>query len=331
MDVAKGISIILVAFHHSSLSNLSHELNAIMALFRIPLFFFLSGVFFSPSVKPLQFIAKKSDALLKPYFVTLIVMVIIPALFRDEKFLIIVLGVIYGTGQFVDWIWVPLWFLTHLWSIFMISYLFFSMVKPAKLSTIKKVLIIAFFLIIGSATMGRFFPIEMTLFDNEMIIRGLPFNLDISLLSTAYFLSGYFLSKFVKEFIPKNRILLISILVLLLVSIFTGAEISFYDKIYKEPFFATFGAISGIYTILSLSYYISKNYTLSNILSKFGFASLFVLIFHLPINVFFQEIFNSNSLWVIIISFLVCIILPLLIKKLIESSSILKLLYFPIK
>jgi fucose 4-O-acetylase-like acetyltransferase len=70
VDIAKGISIILVALFHSKLKTVIPELIQPMGLFRLPLFFFLAGLFFSAAPSPAVFIGKKADVLLKPYFVT---------------------------------------------------------------------------------------------------------------------------------------------------------------------------------------------------------------------------------------------------------------------
>jgi len=44
IDIAKGISIILVALFHSKLKLFAPDIINSMGLFRLPLFFFLSGV-----------------------------------------------------------------------------------------------------------------------------------------------------------------------------------------------------------------------------------------------------------------------------------------------
>ena len=59
IDIAKGISIILVAFAHSKLRPYLPELNNALSLFRMPLFFFLSGIFFSAAINPDIFLIKK--------------------------------------------------------------------------------------------------------------------------------------------------------------------------------------------------------------------------------------------------------------------------------
>ncbi len=71
IDIAKGISICLVAMFHSQLGNYYPSIIDPMGLFRMPLFFLLSGIFFSWNPEPHYFFTKKFDSLLKPYFVVL--------------------------------------------------------------------------------------------------------------------------------------------------------------------------------------------------------------------------------------------------------------------
>lgn len=47
IQVAKGMAIILVAFNHSDLAAMLPTVNDALRTFRVPLFFFLAGVFFS--------------------------------------------------------------------------------------------------------------------------------------------------------------------------------------------------------------------------------------------------------------------------------------------
>lgn len=71
IDIAKGISIALVALNHSAIPEDQIAVTDNFNLFRLPLFFFLSGIFFSSYASTGKFLLKKSDALLKPYFIVL--------------------------------------------------------------------------------------------------------------------------------------------------------------------------------------------------------------------------------------------------------------------
>ncbi len=333
IDIAKGISILLVAFAHSELSKLLPTFNHATMLIRMPLFFFLSGVFFSLSVRPLPYIARKTDALLKPYFVTLFLLVLTTILLGNgqdawQEFK----GIIYGTGETIRW--GPLWFLTHLWSLFVVTYFVFYHTKLPVRSNLIKISFVVMLFVVGSFTVDMFWKKPVFIFGNEVILPGLPFSVDIIFLSMAFFVSGSFLSQRVRNFKPRVAILLITVFIFITIFINTEAVIHFYSRRYQEPVFATLAAFSGIYIVLSLSYYMSKNKFITYILTTFGSASLFILIFHAPVGIKSYNILDkylSFQIFDAILAFLISIIVPLFIMKIIQKSNFLMFFYFPLK
>ncbi len=334
IDIAKGISILLVAFGHSDLSHLSPALHESLGLFRMPLFFFLSGVFFSVSSKPKAFILDKTDALLKPYFVTLFSFAFLSSIFPEYVGSKSLVGVFYGNGSVIQV--EPLWFLTHLWALFMLSYLLFYYTGLQKASDMIKVLFILFLFVFGSFYIDTFKYFHLTISTKEIPLRGLPYSLDIASISIAFFLSGHFLSKRIQLFRPNIKILLFAVFTLTSISIYTDAYIELNQRTYNEPLMTTFAAFAGIYMILSISYYFSGNRFLTTFFTTFGVASLFILLFHFQIhnNVYTllheHSIFNSFALDAII-AFIISISVPLLIREVILKSEFLKLFYLPLK
>src|SRR5215475_6603382 len=126
IDIAKGITIVCVAFTHSHLRNFLPGLNESLALFRMPLFFFLSGIFFNEAIDFAELVLSKTDSLLKPYFVTLGALLLIDIML-GRQFVTELKGILYGNGETIRSM--PLWFLTHLWVLFIFSYLIFSITK----------------------------------------------------------------------------------------------------------------------------------------------------------------------------------------------------------
>ena len=157
IDIAKGISIFLVALYHSgpiygalAHSKLSFSFNAVvepMSLFRLPLFFFLSGVFFTWAVRPKIFLVKKSEALLKPYFSVLLLLFSISIAFGSDALLWQLAGIIYGNGDTIRW--VPLWFLPHLFSVYLFTYVLFRFFKFYQLPLGLMVIVLLIFVSIG--------------------------------------------------------------------------------------------------------------------------------------------------------------------------------------
>ena len=79
VDLAKGICISLVVLLHV-LGDLSGAVIHVMNLFRMPLYFVLSGLFFKTYDGLMPFIKKKVNKLLMPFFFTFF-FVIIPTTF----------------------------------------------------------------------------------------------------------------------------------------------------------------------------------------------------------------------------------------------------------
>jgi len=334
IDVAKGICIVLVALHHSKLKLYFPEINHAMALFRMPLFFFLAGVFFKSSQKPINFVINKADTLLKPYFITLFSLYMMSIILGEPDSTSQLLGIFYGNGNTIEW--TPLWFLTHLWCVFFSTYILFRYTSLASKSYVIKLVVILFFLFIGSSFLKTFWKIPVSFLGNEFNLPGLPFSLDIVLISISFFMSGSFLNQRVKYFVPSLYIFLFAILLLIVISKATQAHVNLNHRIYKEPFFATIGAISGIYIIMSISNYFRKNNFLKKIFGTFGFSSLFILIFHKIVGGMVYKFFmfaneGNYNFFIAMLSFLASISVPLLIKTIIFHNEFLKLFYIPLK
>nr|WP_295865967.1 acyltransferase [uncultured Chitinophaga sp.] len=95
VDYAKGIAIIFVLYRHviygllytgANINQLMMEANEMLYGFRMPLFFFLSGLFFASSVKkrgPRNFLISKINTLLYPYLLWCVIQVTLQILFTD--------------------------------------------------------------------------------------------------------------------------------------------------------------------------------------------------------------------------------------------------------
>ena len=64
IDIAKGIGILLVVLAHNGLQAYAPFLHQFIYAFHMPLFFFLSGMFFKPEVGFLELLKKRFNSLL---------------------------------------------------------------------------------------------------------------------------------------------------------------------------------------------------------------------------------------------------------------------------
>ena len=335
IDIAKGISICLVALFHSELRNYFNYIIDPMSLFRMPLFFFLSGVFFSPETDIKKFILNKSESLLKPYFSVLIFIFLISVFSGDGALGWQLKGIFYGNGNTIAW--TPMWFLTHLFSVYIFSYSLFNISKFKTLPTILKISLLILFVTIGSLSIDAFWYTKIHILKYELELPGLPFSLDIIFVSSFFFILGSVLKEHLLRFKPNFWIFSLSSTAFLLIAINTEAHIDLNERIYLQPLYSTFGSLFGIYIIVLISYLIAKSKSLSFFPILFGEASLYILIFHTPVQDLSHTLFSNfttttnDEILLSTISFFLSLLIPLGIKTIIIKSDFLSLFFTPFK
>jgi len=114
LDIAKGIGIVLVVIAHNSILR---PFETFILPFHMPLFFFIAGVLVKESDSLKEFLYKKYNSLLLPYFFTITIVVILKFFLvinhADISFLIKnFVASLYSTGKTLAW--PHLWFLTNL-------------------------------------------------------------------------------------------------------------------------------------------------------------------------------------------------------------------------
>ncbi|GLS28009.1 acyltransferase family protein [Marinibactrum halimedae] len=341
IDIAKGISIGLVVLGHVEIFRVS-PLNDAMSLFRMPLFFFLSGVFFSIAYTPRQFFLKKSDELLKPYFVTSIgVMLLLGVVAARHGNLTQVIvqmweafiGIVYGNRDTIRW--GPMWYLTHLWLVFVAAYLLFRFTRLSERRLWVQILTITGLLISGKFLAEAVPDVALSTGVGSVSSNGLPFRFDSVLLSLAFFASGRLCRQQVVDFQPNTLLCGVALAVFLSIATFTDALIDLGVARYESPIWATLASISGLYVVLTLSYWIARVSWFSTGLMVLGNGSLFILIFHYyPLYKISQTLENLFGADLIIVSsalaYVLSILLSLMIRWVILRMKLLSWCYFPI-
>ncbi|WP_127557805.1 acyltransferase family protein [Saccharospirillum alexandrii] len=332
IDVAKGISIILVALSHSNFIYFAPKFSSALALFRMPLFFFLSGIFFTTAVSFRPFLLKKADALLKPYAITMLLVLLVLFMADSGAMLYKIKVVLYGNGQITKW--EPLWFLTHLFALHVLMYLSFRLMRISAWPSYLKVVFVVALLAAGSLLIDVFWNKTISILGQSVEFPGLPFSLDLVLISSAFFSMGFFLKDRVVEFRPVLPALVFATLVLVGVAYFTQAELVLFKRILNEPVFALLGAFSGIYIVLCVSWMLLKTDRVSRLLILYGQKSLFILIFHMFIGRSLFEAMmrywgDQYELYYALLSFVVSIVVPIYIARLVVLNKVLTFLYLP--
>ena len=337
IDIARGISIALVALFHSDLAFFIPAVVEPMSVFRMPLFLVLSGVFFSWSRPPGEFLLKKADALLKPYFFVLFIAWVFYYVSDGEAWLWKLKGMFYGNGITIQWEWVTLWFLTHLFALYASSYVLFYFLRFDQLGRGFQLLVLLLFMIAGIFLLDVFWHNPLHVFGRIIELPGLPFSMDIILISSCYFILGSILRSKIVAFKPDFRVLLVATIVFVLIAMFTDATVNLNDRIYTDPVYAFVGAAAGIYGVLALSWWCAQVNWLRAFFLQLGKASLFIMIFHVIIGYWVYTLLSENVVdkpslvFIALVAFIFSVLLPLVVKRIVERNTLLSLVFFPLK
>lgn len=225
-DIAKGVSIVLVAMNHSKISEFLPTLIEALGLLRMPLFFFLAGIFISPNNTIIDSVVRKGRALLQPYFVTLlslsIVHVFLPlnnVRFEDE-----IAGIFYGVGDTISW--TSLWFLPHLFVLASVGFVIIKSFKFEQRTASEKMVFFICLISLNYFTSQYISLLEFSLVGVEEPIRGLPFSIDLLPFSLIFFLGGYVSKNLVVDFKLSWQSLCFALASFLAICLCTTADIN---------------------------------------------------------------------------------------------------------
>lgn len=320
MDIARGIGILLVVLGHNDFEVLSLFARQMIYSFHIPLFFFLSGYFVNTSISFFDFFKKRFNGLLKPFLFTLFLIYFTSISFEKMGFntaISRILKSLYGTGHYIDW--VQLWFLPHLFVVSLYALLFITLVSRLKNRWLTWGLLLAT-LAIGLLFLHKFYPFTLSVFGKEYELWGLPFSLDLVLLSGFFFILGNQVRQVTSERTFDNLFLLVGAGIgLFLLNYLFPYLIDFNIRQYDSFLINTAEAILGILFILALSRQIDLHTKrLASGFKYLGNISLIILLFHVPIQAFWGEkVMNvtDNFPLSILVGFIMGVLGPILIYE----------------
>jgi polysaccharide biosynthesis protein PslL len=313
IDVLKGIAILFVVLGHNPLTTAHPKIFNIIFSFHIPLFFFISGYLFKPDQSIGKHIRKRFNSLLKPYLFTVLLISLAYLLVKSDTSLWwYPIWTIYGNGPNLPKAVLHLWFLPHLFLVTLIVWTLFKYIIILKNSIIARPIIVAILLVSGilglhlfwNATIPEFvsnlFSTDINSFlmngllanpayletqsldEKQFILKGLPWSIDIALISSAFFISGYFVKKYIQDkFFHKDSIAMLMLLLFAALHFFYNYTIDLNMRRYDSFLICTLLAYSGIYVCMYSAYIIaSRNNGLTKALQYIGGYTLVIFIFH---------------------------------------------------
>jgi fucose 4-O-acetylase-like acetyltransferase len=206
-----------------------------------------------------------------------------------------ILKSLYGTGHYLDW--VQLWFLPHLFVVSLYAFLFYAVMGRVNNRWVRW-LVLLLTLGVSSLFLHTFYPFSVNLLGKDLELFGLPFSLDLVLLSGFFFILGNETRQVTSEQLFGNVFfLMVTGAVLLLLDLFFAARIDFNTRVYESYVINTIEAVSGILFVLALSRQIELRVAwLGSVFKYFGKISLIILLFHVPIQDFWgQKIFAVTN------------------------------------
>lgn len=320
IDIAKGIGILVIVLAHNDLAGYHPTLHKFIYAFHIPLFFFLSGMFFRPERSFGETLRRRFNTLLKPYLFALFVIYLGEAAFDNMTFPVIagrILKSLYATGYYIDW--VQLWFIPHLFAVALFAWIAWRFVFGRVQRDWLRWLLLFAMLAAGVFAMPYFWPFKAPVIGTELY--GLPFSLDLVFASGFFFLVGYEVNRKPLENFFASPLVLAGTFGLLLTLVLTlPPSIDFNTRSYPSLWINTAEALLGITMTLSLSRNLEKwSEKAANLFRYFGRISLVILIFHVPIQETMFSKFSRLGIPTdpsIVLAFLSGVLIPALIYEL---------------
>ena len=331
MDIARGIGILVIVFAHSWFVATSPDLlYPILASFILPVFFFLSGVLFKPEQPFVEMAVRKADGLLKPFFFTMLVYVIVRALLRGQPLLPDIGGVLYASVDTIPW--QAMWFLPHFWVAILFSWVMLRLIQRLKLSLWVTGVLIAAQLLLGVWLLPLFWQLPVTLGGQHWVLPGLPFSLDITLISSTYFIVGYLARDWLRTHSGSWLTCLVSVLLFAAVFIPTWDTMDLAQRRYDSWLWTSVLAVIGVYACWALARVLMVSALLTRAMTYIGQSTLILLIFHGEIQhktVDLLERLGIHSFLAACLGLVVAVVVPLMIGEVIKRVAFLRFFYFP--
>ncbi|MEO7344801.1 MAG: acyltransferase family protein, partial [Methylotenera sp.] len=309
------------------------KLDSTFSTIRMPFFFFISGIFFSPKKDFLSYVIYKFDVLVKPFLSIIFIFLIFHLITAGSTSVLYhqVLEMLYGS--LISWPWTSIWFLPHLWIVFVFSTAVLQILNYDKQKLFLKCIFLSVLLVVGSYFISAFLNINVSFFGVNKTLHGLPFSLDLVLLTSFYFILGYTTKEFVVEFKPNYYLFFLGCVFIYMSAFHLGARIDLIQRLIHNPIFSIPSSLFGIYCGLTIAKLISKLAYIREIFLAMGVYSLFILIFH---GVIHQDLMHAifktpMSSLEGVISLFACIMASILIGVVVSKNDFLALFFKPFK
>lgn len=214
-----------VVLGHHPIAAINTKVFNVIFSFHIPLFFFVSGYLFHHDLTFIHLVRRRFNSILKPYLFTVIIVSLFYILFRDgPSFLWYLFWTVYGNGPNLPKTALHLWFLPSLFVTILLVWLAFRRLNILKESIIAQLLFVCSLFGCGFLVIDLFWALKIPqaftdifglrhlfrieglldnpayskaelLKHNQFKLYGLPWSVDIILITAGFFLSGHLVQR----------------------------------------------------------------------------------------------------------------------------------------
>ncbi|MCU1716161.1 acyltransferase family protein [Pseudomonas sp. 5P_3.1_Bac2] len=331
MDVARGVGILIIVFGHGWFAASSPDvIYPLLSAFILPLFFFISGVFFSIQQPFGEMALRKADGLVKPFLVTMLGYVLVRDIIRGQPLLPDIGGVLYASVETLPW--QALWYLPHFWVAMLLSWLMLRLMQRLGLSLLTSCLLLTAQLLLGVYFLKSFWHLPVSFGQHSFELPGLPLSLDVILVSSAFFMFGYLLRELLRQHQSSVWTFAIALAVTTCCFLAHPAVMDLAQRRYDHWFWTSIQAVSGVYLCWALSGLMMKLDWLGKVMTYIGQSTLILLIFHGEIqhkSFDFLLRHGWSEVPAATLALVIAVIVPLLIGEVIKRIPLLRALYLP--
>jgi fucose 4-O-acetylase-like acetyltransferase len=333
VDLARGLSILLVAFHHSDLASLVPATDDFFGIARMPLFFLLAGVFLRVNVSPQDFLIVKAKALLWPYVFTGLAYCIFVWLRGTPEAGWYFRWMAYGVGPKLYW--PQMWFLMHLFVAVVAAYL---VLRGGWLQRwpLRAALIVLSLCAWGATlTLDTFWGLTLPWAGRQIVLPGLPASADLLPYTAVFVIAGHLLRRQIEQITWQPLVLVGLLTVWALIAVFTDASMDLNRREHTGGVLTLIATAAAVYSLLLLTKRLATSHRfggLQSFLTKAGQSSLLILVFHLPLMRLLNALWTALELnpqqpLVAVVTLCLGVVLPLALQPLAARSPLLRSVY----
>lgn len=319
VDIARGLCIILVVWGHNAYYTDSAVNHALWSV-RMPMMFFVAGAFIKYRQPFRQLALNKADALLKPFVVMALLQAPARMAIGETDPQALAIGLLAGGGNFLPWVYY-LWYLPHLWLVFMGGHLLLNTGRFGQWPPACQVVSIALALYAGIWA-NHLFP-------------GAPYKAGALAKNLAFFMLGHLCQHTWASPYRSWPLGLLAFPVLLASQYRLQSGL---DEVGSTQYVIAFmfSALAGITLLTSIARGLSHAPILSAPLIRCGRDSLFILLFHWPLQNLGRHawpwVLPDNTAWLTaLLSWLSSIGLSLMLARLMRRHYWTAVLWLPVQ